>query len=75
MIDAGPALWVEQRDGMPIIDASSGVCQALFGEAECGPPDTVTAVLAESWCTDDDCKVGPVTVPPDVLKSFRAGKV
>lgn len=44
--DAGPALWVEQAaGGMPILDASPLVSQALFGSASSGYEDHRVVVV------------------------------
>jgi hypothetical protein len=37
--DAGPASWVEETAGMPIVDASPLVCDDLFGSSSCGWSD------------------------------------
>ncbi len=37
--DAGPAAWVEESAGGPVIDASPQVCRDLFGSSSCGWSD------------------------------------
>ena len=37
--DAGPAAWVEETAGMPIVDASPVVCEDLFSTSSCGWSD------------------------------------
>jgi len=38
--DAGPAAWVEETAGMPIVDASPLVCEDLFSSSSCGWSDS-----------------------------------
>jgi len=58
VMDAGPANWVEDDAGMPIIDASPAVCSYLFGYSSCGWSDRllITAVRTS------ETTVGPVRV-------------
>jgi hypothetical protein len=37
--DAGPANWVEDMAGGPVLDASTQVCRDLFGSSSCGWSD------------------------------------
>jgi len=48
--DFGPACWVEDKAGGPIIDASKPVCQHLFGTTSCGWSDhyRITATVVSS---------------------------
>lgn len=39
VIDSGPACWVENDAGMPIIDASTSACQTFSGQSSCGWSD------------------------------------
>jgi len=61
VIDAGPADWVEQDAGMPIVDASPQVCSYLFGYSSCGWSDRllITATVT------DEVELGPVKVTPE----------
>jgi hypothetical protein len=54
--DAGPASWVEDSAGMPIIDASPLVCEGLFGTSSCGWSD---GFVIEAIQVDDDTPLGP----------------
>lgn len=42
VIDSGPACWVENKAGMPIIDASYSTCQLFTGGSSCGWSDAIT---------------------------------
>jgi hypothetical protein len=53
--DAGPASWVEDSAGMPIIDASTLVCEDLFGSSSCGWSD---GLVIEAIQVDDDTPLG-----------------
>ena len=53
--DAGPASWVEDSAGMPIIDASTLVCEDLFGTSSCGWSD---GFVVEAIQVDDDTPLG-----------------
>jgi hypothetical protein len=39
VMDAGPASWVEDYAGGPVLDASTQVCRDLFGSSSCGWSD------------------------------------
>lgn len=39
VIDSGPACWVENDAGMPIIDASTSACKLFSGQTSCGWSD------------------------------------
>eukprot|EP01132_Coremiostelium_polycephalum_P003942 gene3942-4924_t len=58
VVDAGPNIWVEQKAGRAIIDASPPVCRDLFGSSSCGWSDrySITAVVASSL---DSRPLGP----------------
>jgi hypothetical protein len=45
--DAGPADWVEEAAGGPIIDASTRVCRDLFGSSSCGWSDQLAVEVVE----------------------------
>jgi hypothetical protein len=53
--DAGPASWVEDSAGMPIIDASTLVCEDLFGYSSCGWSD---GFVIEALQVDDGTPLG-----------------
>eukprot|EP01132_Coremiostelium_polycephalum_P005960 gene5960-7423_t len=61
VIDAGPAMWVEQNAGRAIIDASPTMCKELFGANSCGWSDhfAITAVVASAL---DTRPLGPFNV-------------
>ncbi|KYQ92788.1 lysozyme [Tieghemostelium lacteum] len=61
VIDAGPAMWVEQDAGRAIIDGSPQLCKELFGVNSCGWSDhfSITALVAGA---DDLRPVGPFNV-------------
>ena len=54
--DAGPASWVEDDAGMPIIDASPLVCEGLFDSSSCGWSD---GFVIEAVQVSDDTPLGP----------------
>ncbi len=76
-MDAGPANWVEQDAGMPIIDASPAgnstktiyyyfinntvVCSYLFNVGSCGWSDRFTITAV----TTEETQEGPVPVTPE----------
>ncbi|MCK9462209.1 MAG: hypothetical protein M0R80_21490 [Proteobacteria bacterium] len=53
--DAGPASWVEDLAEMPIIDASTIVCEGLFGYSSCGWSD---GFVVEAIQVGDDTPLG-----------------
>jgi len=59
--DAGPAAWVEDSAGKPIVDASTAVCLDLFGSSSCGWSDHR---LIEVVQVDDDTPTGPEGCAP-----------
>jgi hypothetical protein len=68
VIDAGPADWVENDAGMPIIDASPQICQDLFGSSSCGWSDQKTITASPTLRT----KLGPFNVTAEELKQIIA---
>lgn len=58
--DAGPAAWVEERAGFPILDASPLVCRDLFNSNSCGWSDRF---IVEVIQVDDDTPTGPGNCP------------
>jgi hypothetical protein len=54
--DAGPADWVEENAGGPVIDASTQVCRDLFGSESCGWSDQLTI---EAIDVPDTTPTGP----------------
>ena len=54
--DAGPADWVEERAGRPLLDASPLVCSELFGVGSCGWSDRFSVEVTE---VADDTPAGP----------------
>jgi hypothetical protein len=54
--DAGPADWVEENAGGPILDASPLVCRDLFGSNSCGWSDHFEVVVTE---VSEDTPLGP----------------
>jgi len=61
VIDAGPANWVEQDAGMPIIDASPDVCSYITGAGSCGWSDRIL-ISAVPTTVKDDSELGPWNV-------------
>ncbi|GAM20909.1 hypothetical protein SAMD00019534_040840 [Acytostelium subglobosum LB1] len=61
IVDAGPAIWVEQDAGRAIIDASPSICKLLFNANSCGWSDhfSITAVLTSAT---DTRPLGPFNV-------------
>eukprot|EP01125_Pyxidicula_operculata_P011291 TRINITY_DN3697_c0_g1_i1.p1 TRINITY_DN3697_c0_g1~~TRINITY_DN3697_c0_g1_i1.p1 ORF type:complete len:182 (-),score=29.37 TRINITY_DN3697_c0_g1_i1:16-519(-) len=59
IIDAGPNISVEREADRAIIDASSAVCQQLFGDSSCGWSDYRSIVATLSL--EDDRPYGPFT--------------
>ncbi|EFA85801.1 hypothetical protein PPL_01032 [Heterostelium album PN500] len=61
IIDAGPAMWVEQDAGIAIIDGSPQLCKELFGVNSCGWSDrfSISALLTSA---DDTRPLGPFNV-------------
>ena len=58
--DAGPAAWVEESAGMPIVDASPLVCRDLFDSGSCGWSDRF---VVEVHQVADDTPLGPGSCP------------
>jgi|GEM_PF-2381777 len=58
--DAGPANWVEENAGGPILDASTVVCEDLFGSSSCGWSDQNVVEVVE---VASDTAVGPAGCP------------
>jgi len=58
--DAGPAAWVEERAGMPILDASTQVCRDLFDSSSCGWSDRFEIVVVQ---VPDGTPLGPGRCP------------
>ena len=58
--DAGPADWVEENAGMPIIDASPLVCGDLFDSGSCGWSDMF---IVHAVQVPDDTPLGPGGCP------------
>jgi len=74
VIDAGPANWVENDAGMPIIDASPAVCQFLMGASSCGWSDRflITAVVTKASMMNDSM-LGPLNITEAEYKQILAG--
>jgi len=53
VIDGGPACWVEDKAGKPIIDASYSACKQFTGHTGCGYGDKILV----------NCKVSQYTFP------------
>jgi hypothetical protein len=58
VIDAGPANWVEEKAGGPIIDASPDVCSHITGGSSCGWSDHFR-ITAHTTGEDDGREHGP----------------
>lgn len=68
--DAGPANWVENDAGMPIIDSSVPTCEYFTGSSSCGWSDRIliTAVVAGS--ASKPVEDGPIKVTHAEYLSF-----
>lgn len=71
VIDAGPANWVENDAGGPIIDASPAVCSDLFHVGGCGWSDHFQ-ITAVPTAEDDGRPLGPFTVTEEEYRELIA---
>jgi hypothetical protein len=62
VVDNGPADWVEDRAGLPIIDASPLVTEALFGLSCAGWSDRLAISVSE---VDGSTPTGPCAAAPE----------
>jgi len=70
VIDGGPACYVENNAGGPVIDASYSMCQSCTGSTSCGWSDHVPIHCTKRFASfneteiDTDSILGPCTFDP-----------
>ena len=67
VIDSGPACWVENKAGMPIIDASYSTCQLFTGGSSCGWSDriSINCKKVSAHAMLDEANLGPCANTPE----------
>ena len=71
VIDSGPACWVEENAGMPIIDASYSTCKLFTGSTSCGWSDRISIHCTKLSRTNmlPDFQLGPCALTSEDAKA------
>ena len=61
-LDSGPACWVEDKAGKPIIDASHSVCKYFTGRSGCGWSDRISVKCPKVSLPPEKTVLGPCKI-------------